>query len=105
MHTTLRTTTTTIPVVENGHERRTVFLSALAALSVTLGVAITAASVTDGSSRPAIQASAATPSVTPQQGPGSNSLSMTDGPLAVTTSVNSGQGPGSNSLSMVDPVG
>ena len=43
MQTTLHTTA--IPVVEIGHEHRTVFLAALAALSVTLAIAITAATV------------------------------------------------------------
>ena len=76
MQTTLHTTA--IPVVEIGHKRRTVFLAALAALSVTFVVAVTAATVTDGSSRPDVQASAATPWVTPGQGPGSNSLSLVD---------------------------
>jgi len=76
MQTTLHTTAT--PVVEIGHKRRTVFLAALAALSVTLAIAITAATVTDGSSRPAVRAGAATPWETPQHGPGSNSLSLTD---------------------------
>jgi hypothetical protein len=97
MQTTL--STTAIPVVEIGHERRTVFLAALAALSVTLAVAITAATVTDGSSRPAVQAGAAAPWVTPQHGPGSNSLSPTDASPTATPWVTPQYGPGSNSLS------
>jgi hypothetical protein len=96
MHTTLRTTA--IPVVEIGHEHRKVFLAALAALSVTLALAVTAATVTDGSSRPAV-----TPYVAPQHGPGSNSLSLTD--AVPTSAVTPQHGPGSNSLSLADPLG
>ncbi len=103
MHKTL--STTTIPVVEIGHERRTVFLAAVAALSVTLAFGITAAAVTDGSSRPAVHPGAATPWVTPQYGPGSNSLSMTDPTPTATPRVTPQYGPGSNSLSMTDPFG
>jgi hypothetical protein len=103
MQKTLRTTA--IPVVEIGHERRTVFLPALAALSVTLAIAMTASTVTDGSSRPAVQAGAATPWVTPQQGPGSNSLSLTDTPPTTTPAETPQHGPGSNSLSLTDPLG
>jgi hypothetical protein len=93
---------TAIPVVKIGHERRTVFLAGLAALSVTLAIAITAVPVTQGSSRPAVQVSAATPWVTPQHGPGSNSLSVTDAPPSATLWVTPQHGPGSNSLSLID---
>jgi hypothetical protein len=103
MQKTLHTTAT--PVVEIGPERRTVFLGALAALSVTLVIAVTATTVTHGSSRPAVQVSTETPSVTPQHGPGSNSLSMTDATTTVMPSVTPQHGPGSNSLSMTDPLG
>jgi hypothetical protein len=103
MHKTL--STTAIPVVEIGHERRKVFLAGLAAFSVTLAIGITAATVTDGSSRPAVQLGAVTPWVTSQYGPGSTSMSMTDPTPAVTPWVTSQYGPGSNSMSMVDPLG
>ena len=103
MQTTLHTTA--IPVVEIGHKRRTVFLAALAALSVTFVVAVTAATVTDGSSRPAIHSGGATPWVTPQFGPGSNSLSVADATLTATPWVTPQFGPGSNSLSVADPRG
>ena len=101
MQTTL--STTTIPIIEIGHKRRTVFLAALAALSVTLAIAITAATATDGSSRPADHTRATTPWATPNQGPGSNSMSMTDTPPTATPWANPRQGPGSNSLSMTPP--
>ena len=103
MHTTLHTTT--IPVVENSHKSRTVILAALAALSVTLAIAVTAATVTDGSSRPADTTPTATPWVTPQHGPGSNSMSMTDTPPTATPWVTPQHGPGSNSMSMTDTRG
>lgn len=98
--------TTAIPVVEIGHERRTV-LAALAALSVTLAIAITAATVTEGSIRPAPQdaTATATPWVSPQQGPGSNSLSVTDATLTPRPWASPQHGPGSNSLSPAPPLG
>jgi len=102
MQTTLHTTA--IPAVENGHKRRTAFLAALAALSVTLAIAITAAAVDDGPSRPAVRVGTATPWVTPQHGPGSNSLSLTD-PTPTATPWVTQHGPGSNSLSLTDPRG
>ena len=103
MQTTLHTTT--IPVVQIGHKRRTVFLAALATLSVTLAIAITAATGTDGSSRPTAGVGAATPWVTPQYGPGSNSLSLTDALPTATPWVTPQYGPGSNSLSLTDARG
>ena len=97
--------TAAIPVVEIGHERRTVFLAALAALSVTLAIGVTAATVTDGPSRPVDGAGAATPWVIPQNGPGSNSLSLIDAFPTGTLWVTPQRGPGSNSLSLIDARG
>ena len=114
MHTTLpttnttTTTTTTNPVIKVGHKRHTVLVAALAvcsALAVTLTIAVTAATTTDESGHLAVRAGAATPWATPQHGPGSNSLSMTDTPHTATPWTTPQHGPGSNSLSMTDPRG
>jgi hypothetical protein len=100
MQTTLHSTA--LPVVQIGHKRRTVLLAALASLSVTAAIAVTAATGTDGSSRRAVGVGVATPWVTPQYGPGSNSLSMTDATPTATPWVTPRYGPGSNSLSLTD---
>ena len=103
MQTTHRITT--IPAVESGHKRSTVFLALLAAVPVTIVIviAITMATATDGSRRPAAVADEATSSVTPVYGPGSNSLSLVDPPPAASPWVTSKNGPGSNSLSLSSP--
>ena len=99
MQTTLSPTNS---VIEISHKHRTVFLATLAALSVTLAIAVGVATVTDGPSRLADATPSATPWITPQYGPGSNSLSMTDATPSVTPWTTPQYGPGSNSLSMTD---
>ena len=77
MQTTLSPTT---PAIEISHKHRTVFRAALAALSVTLAIAVGVATMTDGPSRLTDVTPTVTPWITPQYGPGSNSLSLTDLP-------------------------